>query len=426
VTGLLLGAALILAALFGMPLFVVIGLVALVLFAQAGISSSAVAIEMFRVAEEPMLIAIPLFTFAGYLFAESGAPTRLVRVSNVVFSRFPGGLGVVALVACAIFTAFTGASGVTIIALGGLLLPALLQDRYPERFTLGLLTTSGSLGLLFPPSLAIILYAYVAQVSVDQLFVAGVLPGILLIVLLSLYVQHTARRAQIRRRRVEWRSEAWPAIREAIWEIPLPLLVLAGIYGGVLKIVEAAALTASYALIVEVFIYKDITVRRLPEIVRESMILVGGILIILSSALGFTNYLVDAEVPMRLLEWIQGFVTSKLMFLLLLNVFLLIVGCLMDIFSALIVVVPLIVPVAEGYGVSLVHLGIVFLTNLEIGYSTPPVGLNLFISSFRFRRPVLEVYRASLPFLAILLVALAIITYVPALSLALVELFGVR
>lgn len=414
-----------LAALFGTPLFVILGLLALLAFAQADIMSSAVAIDMFRMAEEPMLIAIPLFTFAGYLFAESGAPRRVVRVSNALLSWFPGGLGVVALVACALFTAFTGASGVTIIAMGGLLLPALLQDRYPERFSVGLLTTSGSLGLLFPPSLPIILYAYVAAVSVDQVFVAGLVPGVLLIVLLALYSRFTAKRAGIEKRRVDW-GEVWPALRGALWELPLPFIVLGGIYGGALKIVEAAAITACYALVVEVFVYRDISIRRLPEIVRESMVLVGGILVILSSALALTNYLVDAEVPMHILAWIQQYVSDKLTFLLLLNVFLLIVGCLMDIFSALIVVVPLIVPVAAGYGVDLVHLGIIFLTNLEIGYSTPPVGLNLFISSFRFKRPVLDVYKASLPFLLILLVALMIITYVPALSLGLVEWFGVK
>ncbi len=424
-TPILLAVGIGLCALFGTPLFVILGLVALLAFAAADISVASVAIDMFRIAEEPMLVAIPLFTFAGYLLAESGSPRRLVRVSDAMLGWFPGGLGVVALIACALFTAFTGASGVTIIAMGGLLLPALLEKGYPERFSLGLLTTSGSLGLLFPPSLPIILYAYVAAVSVDQLFVAGLLPGILLIVLLSAYVRHTARKSTLRRKRVSWR-QIGPALKEAAWEIPLPFIVLGGIYGGVLKIVEAASITACYALIVEVFIYRDIPVRRLPEIVKESMILVGGILVILSAALGLTNYLVDAEVPMKILSWIQQYVSSKLMFLLLLNLFLLIVGCLMDIFSALIVVVPLIVPVARGYDVSLVHLGIIFLTNLEIGYSTPPVGLNLFISSFRFRRPVIQVYRASLPFLGILIVALIIITYVPWLSLWLVEVFGVK
>lgn len=414
-----------LAALFGTPLFVVLAVIALLAFHAADITSAAVAIDMYRIAEEPMLIAIPLFTFAGYLFAESGAPRRLVRVSNALLSWFPGGLGVVALAVCSLFTAFTGASGVTIIAMGGLLLPALLQDRYPERFSLGLLTTSGSLGLLFPPSLPLILYAYVASVSVDRLFVAGLLPGVFLIGALSIYVRRVAGNAGIVPRRVDW-TEARAALREAIWEAPLPIIVLVGIYGGIIKVVEAAAITACYALVVEVFVYRDIPVRKLPAIVKESMVLVGGILIILATALGLTNFLVDAEVPTTILEWMQGYVSSKLVFLLLLNVFLLVVGCLMDVFSAIIVVVPLIVPVAQGYGVDLVHLGIIFLTNLEIGYSTPPVGLNLFISSFRFKRPVVEVYRASIPFLLILLAALLVITYVPLLSLFLVETLGIQ
>jgi tripartite ATP-independent transporter DctM subunit len=425
VTTLLIVIGIAAAAVLGTPLFVIIGLIALLAFATAGIASSAIAIDVFRIAEEPMLIAIPLFTFAGYLFAEAGTPRRLVRVSNALFGWFPGGLGVVCLVACAIFTAFTGASGVTIIALGGLLLPALLSERYPERFTLGLLTMSGSLGLLFPPSLPIILYAYVAAVSVDQLFVAGLLPGILLIVLLSIFVRATARRAGIRPKPLT-RGDVRAAFREAAWELPLPFVVFGGIYGGILKIVEAAAITAGYALIVEVFIYRDIPLRRLAVCARETAVLVGGILVIVGAALGLTDYLVDAEVPMTILQWMQQYISSKGVFLLLLNVFVLIVGCLLDVFSALICVLPLIVPVAQGYGVNLVHLGIIFLTNLEIGYFAPPLGLNLFIASFRFRRPVIEMYRASLPFLVILLVALVIITYVPALSLSLVELFGVK
>lgn len=412
-------------ALLGAPLFVVIALVALLAFHGAGITSSAVAIDMFRIAEEPLLIAIPLFTFAGYLLAESGAPRRMVRITNALLSWFPGGLGVVALVSCAVFTALTGASGVTIIAMGGLLYPALRQEHYPERFSLGLLTTCGSLGLLFPPSLPILLYAYVASVSVDQLFVAGIVPGVLLIVALSIYVAAKARRAGIRVQRVQW-GEARAALRDAIWEIPLPFVILFGIYGGIIKVVEAAALTAFYAFVIEVFIYRDIPLRKLPNIVRESMILVGGILIILGAALGLTNYLVDAEVPMKILSWMQQYVSSKYVFLLLVNVFLLVVGALLDVFSALIVVVPLIVPVAEGYGINLVHLGIVFLTNLEIGYSAPPMGINLFISSLRFRKPVLELCRASLPFLAILAAMLIVLTYVPGLSLWLGQVLGTK
>jgi tripartite ATP-independent transporter DctM subunit len=411
---------LILLALFGMPLFAVLGSIALVAFNGEGIDISSVAVAMYTLAGSPLLVAIPLFTFAGYLFAHSGTPDRIVRVSR---SLFPGGLAVVALVACAIFTAFTGASGVTIIAMGGLLMPALIADGYNKRFTLGLLTASGSLGLLFPPSLPLILYGYVAAVSVDSLFLAGLLPGILLVVVLSAYGIYQGRRDSVVRDRFSLSGIA-RAIRGAAWEVPLPFLVLGGIYSGIITVMEAAALTAIYALVVEVLIYRDIPFRRLPAIVAESMTLVGGILIILACAMGLTNYLIDAEVPMQILGWMQQYITSKYTFLLVLNLFLLVVGCLMDIFSALIVVVPLIVPVALGFGVDPVHLGIIFLTNLEIGYITPPVGLNLFISSYRFDEPVVSLYRASVPFLLILLGALLIITYVPAISLLIVRLFG--
>jgi tripartite ATP-independent transporter DctM subunit len=411
---------LIVLALFGMPLFAVLGSIALVLFRNADINISSVAVSMYTLAGSPLLVAIPLFTFAGYLFAYSKAPDRLVKLSRALF---PGGLAVVALVSCAFFTAFTGASGVTIIAMGGLLLPALIKDGYNKRFNLGLLTASGSLGLLFPPSLPLILYGYVAAVSVDKLFLAGLLPGIFLVVVLSMFGFWRGRRDGVVRERMSLRAIG-SAIRGAAWELPLPVMILGGIYSGTVTVTEAAAMTAMYALIVEVFVYRDIPLRKLPGIVAESMMLVGGILIILACAMGLTNYLIDAEVPMQLLDWMQQYISSKYTFLLLLNIFLLIVGCLMDIFSALIVVVPLIVPVATGFGVDPVHLGIIFLTNLEIGYLTPPVGLNLFISSYRFNEPVISLYAASVPFLLLLLAALLVITYIPAISLFLVRLAG--
>jgi tripartite ATP-independent transporter DctM subunit len=407
-------------ALFGMPLFAVLGTIAAAAFHGEGVDISSVAVAMYTLAGSPLLVAIPLFTFAGYLFAHSKAPDRLVALSRAVF---PGGLAVVALVSCAIFTAFTGASGVTIIAMGGLLLPALVKDGYNQRFNLGLLTASGSLGLLFPPSLPIILYGYVASVSIDQLFLAGIVPGVFLVVVLSVYGLHRGRKDGVPRQPWNLRGIA-AGVRAAAWEVPLPFIILGGIYSGVFTVTEAAAITAIYALVVEVFIYRDISVRRLPGIVAESMTLVGGILVILACALGMTNYLIDAQVPMKILGWMQNYISSKYTFLLILNVFLLIVGCLMDIFSALIVVVPLIVPVALGFGVDPVHLGIVFLTNLEIGYLTPPVGLNLFISSYRFNQPVITLYAASVPFLLLLLGALLVITYVPGISLFLVRLVG--
>lgn len=414
----LLGILLALLALGGMPLFAVFGVLAIALFFAAGIDISSVAVSMYSVAGSPLLVAIPLFTLAGYLFAHSKAPDRLVALSRALF---PGGLAVVALVACAVFTAFTGASGVTIVAMGGLLLPALISEGYKRRFSLGLVTASGSLGLLFPPSLPLIIYGYVAEVQIDKLFLAGILPGILLVVLLAGYAFHRGRRDGIQSPPHSF-ANVRAAVRGAAWEIPLPVIVLGGIYGGVITVMEAAAVTALYALVVEVFVYKDIPLRKLPEIFAESVSLVGGILVIIMCSFGFVNYLIDAEVPMHILEWMQQYISSKYTFLLVLNLFLLVVGCLMDIFSALIVVVPLVAPVAMGFGVDPVHLGIVFLTNLEIGYLTPPVGLNLFISSFRFKEPVVNLYAASVPFLLLMLAALIIITYAPALSLTLVNM----
>ena len=406
--------------LFGMPLFAALGSIALFAFKGADIDISSVGVAMYTLAGSPILIAIPLFTFAGYLFAHSRAPDRLVRLSHALF---PGGLSVVALVSCAIFTAFTGASGVTIIAMGGLLFPALLKEGYSKKFSLGLLTASGSLGLLFPPSLPLIIYGYVASVNVDDLFLAGLLPGILLVVVLAVYGLYQGKREGIKKEKFSLRNIAG-AVRGIIWELPLPFIILGGIYGGFITVMEAAAITALYAFVVEVFVYRDIAIGKLPKIIAESMTLVGGILIILSCAIALTNYLIDAEVPLQILEWMQTYISSKYTFLLILNVFLLIVGCLMDIFSALIVVVPLIVPVAMGFDVHPVHLGIIFLANLEIGYLTPPVGLNLFISSYRFNQPVVSLYVASIPYLLLLLVGLLIITYFPWLSLFLVNLFG--
>ena len=414
--------AAILAGFFGVPIFLVLAAIAFLSFASAGIDSTAIAIEMTRLSSSPLLVAIPLFTFAGTMFAEAGTPRRLVHVSRELLGWMPGGLSYVVLATCAIFTAFTGASGVTIVALGGLLLPALLQAGYPERFSLGLVTTTGSLGLLFPPSLPILIYAYVAQVPLDDLFLAGAVPGVLLIVLLGIYSARTSIRAGIPTQPFRMQG-ALAALREAIWEVPLPFVVLGGIYSGKITVTEAASLTALYAIVAEVLLYRDIPWRRIPEIAQKSMALVAGILLIVATAFGFTNYLIDAEIPMRLLDWMQGAFTSKWSFLLVLNVFLLVVSALLDVFSSLIVVLPLIVPIAAAYDVDLLHLGIIFLTNLEIGYSTPPLGLNLFIASLRFRRSIVELARVSLPFLGILAFALALITYIPALSLFLVHAF---
>lgn len=418
--------AILLLALFGSPLFAIIGAIALLAFHSAAIDMSAVIVELNRLASTPTLIAIPLFTFAGYVLAESKSPQRIVGVARALFGWFPGGLAVVALVSCAIFTAFTGASGVTIIALGGLLYPILIKENYPEKFSLGLMTTSGSLGLLFPPSLPIILYGLVAKISIDKLFVAGFIPGMILLIVLSVYSVRHGIKSEIPKIQFTFKN-VFETVKNAAWEIPLPFIIIGGIYGGLFTVTEAAAITAFYVVVVEVFIYRDLKLfKDVPKIMQESMVLVGAILIILGTALGLTNYLIDAEVPMKLFTFIQELITSKILFLILLNIFLLIVGMMMDIFSATIVVVPLIIPIALAYGVDPVHLGIIFLVNLEIGYVTPPVGLNLFISSYRFQKPISEVYTSTLPFILIRLIILILVTYIPQLSLYLVNLLGIQ
>jgi tripartite ATP-independent transporter DctM subunit len=423
----LVGILLVLMVLLGAPLFAVIGASVMANFALDGVDLTVVIIEVYRLAEMPVLLAIPLFTFAGYLLAESNAPKRLVRITNVFFGWMPGGLAVVALVICAMFTAFTGASGVTIVALGGMLYPALKQAGYPERYSLGLVTTSGSIGLLFAPSLPLILYGVVAQqlnigvpVSISDLFLAGILPGLLIVVMLSIYGLFQKRGPGAAHQPFSGR-EALAAVREAGWELPLPFIVLGGIYSGYFAVSEAAAVTAIYVFIVEVLIHREITWTNLPKIMRESMVLVGAILIVLSMSLASTNYLLDAEIPARLFDFIRSHVDNAFTFLLLLNLFLLMLGMMLDIFSALVIVVPLILPIAVGYGIHPVHLGIIFLANMEIAYLMPPMGMNLFISMFRFDRPMLEIFRAVLPFVAILLAAVLIITYWPALSLVLIK-----
>jgi C4-dicarboxylate transporter DctM subunit len=405
---------------FGPPLFTVISGLALYLLFSGQIDSSAMIIEMHRMATTPILVAIPLFTFAGYILSESGAAKRLIRLSDAILGWLPGGLSIIALLTCSVFTALTGATGLTIIALGGILFPAMLRGRYSEKFSLGLLTTSGTLGLLFPPSLPLIIYAIVAKVRIDQLFLAGILPGILLIILLSFFSIERAMVGQIPRTKFSI-LEVFRALREAIWELPLPIVVLGGIYSGYFVVSEAAAITAVYVLLVEVLIYRDIKWKELPQIMRKSMVLVGGILIILGAALGLTNYLIDEEIPMKILDLFRVHIESMIVFLVVLNVFLLAVGCVMGTFSALTVVIPLIAPIAGAYGIDPVHLGIIILTNLEIGASIPPLGINLFISSIRFEKPVVNLIFACLPFIGILLFALAIITYLPWLTLALLR-----
>jgi C4-dicarboxylate transporter DctM subunit len=406
-------------ALAGAPLFIVICALSLYHFSVAEIDLTVIFIEMYRIAETPTLTAIPLFAFSGFLLSESKAPQRLVRLSQVLLGWLPGGLGIMALLVCALFTSLTGASGMTIVALGGLLYPALKQEQYGENFSLGLLTTSGSLGLLFPPSLPLIIYGIVAQTPIGQLFIAGITPGLLLVTALSLYSYYHGKQ-RFHRPPKPSRHEIYIAIKTSWGELLLPFIIFGGIYSGTIAISEAAALCAFYVLLVVVVFKREVRLNALPRIMRESMILVGSIFIILAAAMAYTNFLIDAQIPTQLLNYIKEHIDSRLLFLILLNVFLLAVGCMIDMFSALILVVPLVLPIAQAYDVHPIHLGIIFLTNLEIGYSTPPVGLNLFIAGIRFEKPILKLYTASLPFLLILLICLLIITYVPELSLYLV------
>jgi C4-dicarboxylate transporter, DctM subunit len=412
----LIGLALLLIGLAGAPMFSIIAAIGLLAFNASGTDTAALIAELYRLVDFPALIAIPFFTFAGYVLAESKAPKRLIDLAQALFGWMPGGLAIVALFSTAIFTAFSGASGVTIIALGGLILPALLKEGYPEKFSLGLMTTSGSLGLLFPPSLPIILYSIVSKVNIDQLFIAGLVPGILLLVILSAYSVRVAIRSGVPRHPFVVRT-VLTALRGAAWEVPLPFIVIGGIYGGIITATEAAAVTAFYVLVVEVFIRRDLTLfGDMPRVLRESMILVGAILVMLGSAMGVTSYLIDEQIPMKMFAFISQFVSSKVIFLVLLNIFILVMN-MVEIFSAIIIVVPIIVPVAMQYGVDPIHLGIIFLLNLEIGYMTPPLGLNLFLSHLRFERPLTSVYRAVLPFFLLLLIVLLLITYFPHLSL---------
>ena len=422
---------LVILALLGVPLFIVIAASAILGFFSSDIDLTVVAIEFYRIVDTPALLSIPLFTLAGYILSESNASSRLVRMVNALFGWLPGGLAIVALVACAFFTALTGASGVTIVALGALLYPALQQVGYSERFSLGLITSSGSLGLLFPPSIALILYGIVAQqlqlpepVIIDDLFVAGLLPGILMLALLSfwsMWVYRSRKKKSNQGRGGDKVQEIIGTLHEAMWEIPLPFVILGGIFSGIFAISEAAVVAVIYVFIVEVGIHKDVPLKQLPAIVKESMMLVGAIMVILGASLASTNYLIDAEVPMQLFESIRAHIDSRLTFLLVVNVFLLLLGMMLDIFSAIVIMVPIMLPIAASYGIHPVHFGIMFLANMQIGYFTPPVGMNLFIASHRFGKPITELYYSTLPYMAILLVAVMIITYWPDLSLVFIS-----
>lgn len=408
---------LIIFALIGAPLFTVLAAGAILASYTAEISPDILIIEMNRLTASPNMIALPLFILAGVVMANGGTAQRLVTFYRASFGFLPGGLAIVAIISCAFFTMFSGASGVTILALGGLLYPVLKNEGYQQNFSLGLLTTSGSLGLLFPPSLAILIYGIVANVSIENMFMAGLLPGLLLMIFLSIYSMRSAQKSNVPRQPFVL-GDVISSSKSCAWDLFLPIGIIVGIFGGFVSLTEAAAVTSAYVLFVEMLVYKNLSLKKHGlSLLTETSLLFGSLIIILLVALGLTNLLIDAQIPMQLLAFIEQFVDSKIQFLILLNLFLLLVGALMDIFSALLVVVPLILPLADRYNIHPVHLGIIFLANLEIGYSTPPVGINLFIASQRFNKPVLTLFHSTLPFLLIMLIWLLAVTYIPVLSL---------
>jgi tripartite ATP-independent transporter DctM subunit len=404
------------ATVLGLPIFAVFGGLALLLFWNSGTPAASVPVEMYRLVASPLLPSIPLFTLAGYFMVQGGATKRLLRVFTALFSWIPGGLAIATVAICTVFT-FAG-SGLTILSLGGLLVPMLIKTRYPENFSIGLLTASGSLGLLFPTSVPAILYCVYSQTPIDRLFIGAMLPELLMISSIAFMGVRMGLKSNAVREPFSFR-EAASAVWLAKWELMLPVIMVIGLFGGFGTLTEAAALTAFCAFVVEVFIYRDLKLTRdYREVFVECATIVGGILLILGVALGFTNYLIDAEVPSKLIDWVQAHVQSKYVFLLLLNVALLVVGALMDIFAAILVVVPLIKPLALGYGIDPVQMGVIFIANLELGYLHPPVGINLFLSAYRFKKPMGTIIWATLPFLLILMGSVLLITYVPWLTTA--------
>jgi tripartite ATP-independent transporter DctM subunit len=424
-------ALLVAATALGTPLFAALGGTALILYwgnrELNPVSSTSV--EIYKLVISPFIPTIPLFTLAGYFLAEGGASRRLVRVFHSLFGWLRGGPAIITALVCAFFTSFTGASGVTILALGGLLMPVLIAAQYRERDALGLLTAAGSLGLLFPPSLAVILYGVVSGTPIDMLFLGGLLPGMLLVVLTAAWgvwrgnpresVEHPFRAAEVGR-------AAW----EAKWELLLPVLIMLGLYGGSLTglhmtLVEVAALAALYAFATQTFVTRDLSFRRdTLRVVTECGSLVGGVLLILAAAQALTSYFVIAQVAQAGVEWAKSSVASRFVFLLLLNGVLLVAGSVIDIISSIVVLVPLLKPLGQAFGIDPVHLGIVFLANMELGFLTPPIGLNLFLSSYRFGKPLGEVIRSVLPMLIVLIIGLLLITYLPWMTLWLPGLFG--
>tara|TARA_B100001750_G_scaffold30367_1_gene20621 strand:+ start:105 stop:1898 length:1794 start_codon:yes stop_codon:yes gene_type:complete len=399
----------------GAPIFIGLGGLAILFFWRDWTPLSAISAETYRIVVSPTLPTIPLFTLAGYILAESKASERLVKLFRSLFGWIPGGTPVVLVLLCGFFTALTGGSGVTILALGGLLFPLLVKEGYSKHFSLGLITVSGSLGLLFPPSLPLIIYGVTAAVSIKAIFLGGIIPGFIRVVMVGGWAVWQGKVQQVKRHKLDF-NEIKKSIMESKWEAVIPFFILFGIFGGFTTLVETAAMTAVYVFIVEVFIYKDLNWQDMKKVILNCSTLIGGVLIILGVAMGLTSYLVDAQIPLKLLAWVKTAIDSKIVFLLLLNLFLLAVGCMMDIFSAIIIVVPLITPLGAYFGIDPVHLAIIFIANLELGFLTPPVGMNLFLSAYRFEEDMPTIYKSTLPFFLVMLLSVFAITYIPILS----------
>lgn len=413
----IIGSIIILFALLnGAPIFIGLGGMAVLFFWYDFTPIAAIPAETYRIVVSPTLPTIPLFTLAGYLLAESKTSERLVKVFRQVFGWIPGGTPVVIVLLCGFFSALTGGSGVTILALGGLLVPLLLKEGYSKSFSIGLITVSGSIGLLFPPSLPVIIYGITAGISIKSIFLAGLIPGFLLITFISSWSLYQGKSSNIHLEKFNFKK-AFKVCLDTKEELIIPILILFGIFGGYTTLVETASITVLYILFIEIFILKDIRIKDLPRIIKECSSLIGGVLIILGVAMGLTSYLIDAQIPILLLEKAKILIHSKLLFLLLLNIFLLLVGCLMDIFSAIIVIVPLIAPLGLHFGIDPVHLGIIFIANLELGFLTPPVGMNLFLAAYRFKEDMPTIYKATLPFFIVKLFVVGLITYLPFLTL---------
>jgi tripartite ATP-independent transporter DctM subunit len=411
---------LVICAIFGLPIFALLGGTAALLFWSDGVTTAAIPAETYRIVTSEVFPSIPIFTLIGFILSESGASRRLERFFAAWFGWMPGGIAVAVTFLCAFFATFTGASGVSILALGSLLLPILINRGFNESFSIGLLTSTGSIGLLLPPSLVVILYAVIAQVPIVEMFKASMVPGIIMILPVIGCCIFTARRLNVRHDAFDVKI-ALQSLRYAAGEITLPVIVLGLLFMGWCSPVEAAAFGAVYALVVESLVYRDLGIRKIYRLLVNGGIMVGGILVVLGVAMGLTSYLIDAGIPMQAAEWVKAHVHSRWMFLLAINSALILVGCFMDIFSALIVIVPLLLPMAAAFGVDPVHLGVIFMANLQLGYLTPPVGMNLYLASFRFERPLMKIARDVFPFLVLNTVSVIIITYVPALTLWAVE-----